>query len=81
MSLITKANKDDTEILRKRLDEFAIKKDFVDLEKLVLPALENVKIQLATSNNERQQFHEMIRRFDEVICDKASKTSVTEVIF
>lgn len=78
--LKSKTSSTETEILRNRLDDFSLKQEFKDLEMRVLPSLEKVKTQLSEFKKEQQQFHEMIRRFDEIICEKASKASINEVI-
>ena len=77
--LKTKTGATETELIKKQLKDFAFKQDLKELETRIVPTVDKARLQIIDFKDTLYKQSQMIRRFDEVICDKASKTSIQEV--
>ena len=46
---------------------------------MVLPPVKKMEKEIVSFHKKQEQSHEIIRRFDEVLLEKASKTSIQQV--
>eukprot|EP00347_Sterkiella_histriomuscorum_P000145 403376999 len=74
-----KANEEDLKETQKSLNHFSEKSDFIDLQKKVLPKIEDFEQKLTQFTNQSEIHDQIIRRYDEVISDKASKWNIQEL--
>ena len=75
-----KATLNQLEELRTYLNEnFATINQQFHLRKEIMPIVNNFKKIINEFTNENEQMKEMIRRFDEVLSEKASKISINEM--
>lgn len=59
-------------MIKAQLKDFAYKTDFINLEDRIMPPVNKAKLQITEFKAQLSQHSEMIRRFDEVICEKVS---------
>lgn len=75
----TKTGSTETENIKLKLKEFSLKKELKSLENKIVPPVDQFRVDINNFKAELVDHQQMIRRFDEVICQKASKTSIQEV--
>ena len=71
--------KEDIERVYRRFNDFAEKQDLVKHQNDIKPMVERCKESQAKFVYEHMQMKEMIRRFDEVLGEKANKMAITEL--
>jgi hypothetical protein len=74
-----KATVQDITTLRGEMQSFATLTGLRELRREVVPDVKNMIIKVNSYQEENEQMKEMIRRFDEVISDKASKMALKEL--
>nr|ACK37611.1 putative reticulocyte-binding protein 2 [Kahliella matisi] len=74
-----KAEDYDLNALKKQTEEYALKNDFNKLEHKVLPTIQQFERKILEFQISASQHSEIIRRYDEVISEKASKFMVTQI--
>ena len=75
-----KTNMEETVRLWKRFQQYAEYGDLKDLYQKVMPQLRGFEERLMEAQRENTKFQEILRRFDEVLTDKASKQDFREAI-
>eukprot|EP00347_Sterkiella_histriomuscorum_P007153 403350064 len=72
------ATTSDLERIKQSLDRFSTVTEFNTLKNDVLPVIRSFKLDIDGFKESNEQIKEMIRRFDEVLSEKASKVSILE---
>jgi hypothetical protein len=77
--LARKTDKAETERQWEEMKKYALYDDLKDLYAKVMPPLAGFDAKMDMMAQGYEQAREMIRRYDEVILDKANKTSIKEI--
>jgi hypothetical protein len=76
----TKTGADETDEIKLKLRELATKTELKGLENKIIPPVDQFRVQIFDFKEELVQHNQTIRRFDEILCHKASKAAIQEVI-
>ncbi len=77
--LAKKTDKLDLQKVWEQFNKYAMYQDLKDLYNKVLPPLSTFEAKMDEMSASYEQSKEMIRRYDEVISDKANKTAIKEI--
>ncbi len=77
--LARKTDKSETERQWEEMKKYALYNDLKDLYGKVIPPLAGFDAKMDMMSQGYEQSKEMIRRYDEVLLDKANKTSIKEI--
>ncbi len=77
--LSRKTDKVETERQWEEMKKYALYNDLKDLYGKVIPPLAGFDAKMDMMSQSYEQSKEMIRRYDEVLLDKANKTSIKEI--
>ena len=69
----------DFESLQDKFYQSALKKDLQDLTNLIMPMVTDITLRIANFKKDQQTNCEIIRRYDEVLTEKASKFNILEL--
>ena len=78
-SLAKKADKTELARVQDQFKNYALYQDLKDLYGKVLSPLATFEAKMEEMGDSYEQSKEMIRRYDEVMSDKASKTAIKEI--
>lgn len=67
------------EEISSKIENLVLKADFEKLSRRVMPEMNRFKGIITDFEKSQSQHHEILRRFDEVLLEKASKTSLQQV--
>lgn len=77
--LSKKTDKSETAKIWEQFKNYALYQDLKDLYSKVLPPLSGFECKMEEMSASYEQSKEMIRRYDEVMSEKASKTAIKEI--
>lgn len=77
--IATRSTLEDIALIRQDLQQYATHNAVRELRRELLPEVRQMKVKVLGYQQENDQMKEMIRRFDEVLSDKASKSQVAQV--
>jgi rRNA-processing protein FCF1 len=72
-----KATIEDISAVREDMQKYALITSVRELRREILPEVRNMGVKIIHYQQENEQMKEMIRRFDEVISEKASKSALS----
>ncbi|CAI2383872.1 unnamed protein product [Moneuplotes crassus] len=75
-----KAGVQDVELIKQKMKRLVLQSEFDDLRKKVFPEVKKMQKTVLEFDKAQSQHNEIIRRFDEVLLEKASKTSVQQIL-
>jgi hypothetical protein len=77
--LLRKTDNVETQRVWEEFKKYSSYDDLKDLYNKVMPTLKNYEQKMMVMGNEYEQSKEMIRRYDEILSEKANKMAIIEV--
>lgn len=78
-ALTRKTDASETRKVWDQFSKYALYQDLKDLYNKVLPPLSTFESKMDEMSDSYEQSKEMIRRYDEIMSDKANKTAIKEI--